>query len=132
MFQDTRPAVLGLDPPADAWAAFRVTDPRELLRLLKQLRDGSVPVHLSAPQGAAVTSQVWSLDDAQQQMSFSADEPGLPMQQLARCMPGCRSCCTDSSAAPATACVPSNATARKCCCATLRCRTCGSACASST
>lgn len=84
MFQDTRPAEFGADPAADAWAEFRVSDRGELLRLLKQLRDGSVPVHLSAPQGAAVTSQLWSLDAARQQMSFSADEAGLRMQQLAQ------------------------------------------------
>lgn len=84
MFQDTRPADLGSDGSTDPWAEFRVADPAELLRLLKALRDGSVPVHLSAPQGVAVTSQLWSLEPARQQMSFSAEADVLPMEQLAQ------------------------------------------------
>lgn len=85
MFQDTRPAELDGDAGADPWAEFRVSDPAELLRLLKALRDGSVPVHLSAPQGLAVTSQLWSLEPARQQISFSADLDDVAMQRLAQC-----------------------------------------------
>lgn len=84
MFQDTRPAELGSDGRTDPWADFRVDDPGEQLRLLKQLRDGSVPVQLSAPGVVAVASQLWSLDPAQRQISFSADAHSLPMQQLAQ------------------------------------------------
>lgn len=84
MFQDTRPAELGSDGRNDPWAEFRVSDPAEQLRLLKQLRDGSVPVQLSAPGVAAVASQIWSLEPAQRQLSFSADADSLPMQQLAQ------------------------------------------------
>jgi c-di-GMP-binding flagellar brake protein YcgR len=85
MFQDTRPAELGPDGSTDRWADFRVTDSTELLRLLKQLRDGSVPVTLSAPRGVAVSSQLWSLDAAQRQISFSADADSVHMQRLAQC-----------------------------------------------
>jgi flagellar brake protein len=85
MFQDTRPAALGHDGKFDAWADFRVDDPAELLRLLKQLCDGSVPVMLSAPQGGSVTLQLWSLDPGRGQLSFSADAAGEPMQRLAQC-----------------------------------------------
>jgi c-di-GMP-binding flagellar brake protein YcgR len=84
MFQHTRPAELGPDGGPDAWAEFRVADSAELLRLLKQLRDGSVPVTVSAPQSAAVTSQLWSVDAAQRQISFSADAASVHMQRLAQ------------------------------------------------
>jgi c-di-GMP-binding flagellar brake protein YcgR len=82
MFQDTRPAALSPDGGPDAWAEFRVADPTELLRLLKQLRDGSVPVTLSSPEGTALVCQLWSIDPAQQQLSFSADEHSVHVQQL--------------------------------------------------
>jgi c-di-GMP-binding flagellar brake protein YcgR len=85
MFQDTRPAALGADGGPDAWADFRVTDRAEQLRLLRQLSDGGVPVTLSAPVGMAVSVQLWSVDAAQRQLSFSADAHGLQMQQLAHC-----------------------------------------------
>jgi len=83
MFQDTRPAALSHDGGIDAWAEFRVDDPVEMLQLLKQLRDGSVPVSLSAPHGSAVTSQLWSLDPTLGQMSFSADAGDVHLQRLA-------------------------------------------------
>ncbi len=84
MFQDTQPAALGPDGGLDDWAQFRVDDCSELLRLLQQLRDGSVPVTLSAPRSAAVDSQLWSVDAAQRQISFSADAGNLHMQRLAQ------------------------------------------------
>jgi c-di-GMP-binding flagellar brake protein YcgR len=85
MFQDTRPAELAHDGGADPWAEFRVADSAELMRLLKQLRDGSVPLTLSAPQGVAVSTQLWSVDAAQRQISFSADADSVHMQRLAQC-----------------------------------------------
>jgi flagellar brake protein len=84
MFQDTQPATLGPDGDADAWAQFRVSDGAELLRLLQQLRDGSVPVTLSAPHGVVVNSQLWSVDATQRQISFSADADDGRLQRLAQ------------------------------------------------
>ena len=84
MFQDTQPAALGPEGGLDDWAQFRVGDGSELLRLLQQLRDGSVPVTLSAPSGAAVNSQLWSVDAAQRQISFSADADSVHVQRLAQ------------------------------------------------
>jgi len=63
VLHDTRCAALGPDPARDAWADFRIDDPAELLRLLVQMRDGCVPVQLSGPQGHALSSQLWSLDE---------------------------------------------------------------------
>ncbi|MGL6109282.1 MAG: flagellar brake protein [Rubrivivax sp.] len=85
MFQDTRPAApgpeagTGTDPRAD----FRVDDPADVRRLLKQLLDTGAPVTLNAPRGCAITSQLWSLDAAHGQMSFSADAASPHLQRLA-------------------------------------------------
>jgi hypothetical protein len=49
MFENTRPAQLTADGGHDPWAEFRVDHPREVLALLRQLRDGQVPVNLNAP-----------------------------------------------------------------------------------
>ncbi len=77
MFQDTRPADLGAQGGEDAWSHFRVQQPQECTALLRQLRDGQVPVILSGPEGSAMTTLLWSMDPAQGRMSFSAS-PGLP------------------------------------------------------
>ncbi|MDE2501579.1 MAG: flagellar brake protein [Burkholderiales bacterium] len=75
MFQDTRPAEI--DPAVAQWAEFRVTHPTERLRLLRELRDGSVPVSLNAPDGTAITVGLWSLDQTPQRLNFSV-EPDAP------------------------------------------------------
>jgi c-di-GMP-binding flagellar brake protein YcgR len=85
MFQDTQAATLGADGGLDAWAEFRVADSAELSRLLKQLCDSSAPVTLSAPQGMALTTQLWAVAAAQRQISFSADAGSVQMQRLAYC-----------------------------------------------
>ncbi|MDE2080248.1 MAG: flagellar brake protein [Burkholderiales bacterium] len=73
MFQHTRPAELDPLGGADPWAEFRVGAPAERLRLLRELRDGSVPVILNAPDGAALPSQIWAVDTAQSRLNFSTD-----------------------------------------------------------
>jgi c-di-GMP-binding flagellar brake protein YcgR len=77
MFQDTRPADLDASGGEDVWAPFRVSHPQERLALMRQLRDGHVPVILNGPGGAVLTSTLWSIDDKQARLSFSAN-PGLP------------------------------------------------------
>jgi c-di-GMP-binding flagellar brake protein YcgR len=77
MFQDTRPAELDPAGGPDPWAEFRVSHPQERLSLLRELRDGSVPVVLNAADGCALTTTLWALDEAQQRVNFSA-EMGLP------------------------------------------------------
>jgi len=84
MFQDTRPVARGPDGPRDTWADYRVDDGAERLRLLQQLRDGGVPLTLSAPHGAAIATRLWSVDAAQQQISFSADADHPQLQRLAQ------------------------------------------------
>ncbi len=77
MFQDTRPADLDAAGGEDVWAPFRVTHPQERLALLRQLRDGQMPVMLNGPDGAVLTTTLWAVDGAQSRLSFTAD-PGLP------------------------------------------------------
>ncbi len=77
MFQDTRPAELDSSGGEDVWAPFRVNHPQERLALLRHLRDGQVPVIINGPGGAVLTSTLWSVEDQQQRLSFSAN-PGLP------------------------------------------------------
>lgn len=84
MYHDTRPAALDSSGSHDAWAEFRVDDPAELLRLLQQLRDSSAPVVLSSPQGALLSSQLWTVDAPQRQISLCADADahGVQLQRL--------------------------------------------------
>jgi c-di-GMP-binding flagellar brake protein YcgR len=77
MFHDTRPAALDASGGEDAWAPFRVTHPHERLSLLRQLRDGQQAVILNGPDGAVLTSSLWSVDGPQGRLSFTADL-GLP------------------------------------------------------
>ena len=78
-FQDTRPADLDAGGALDRWAEFRVSHPREIQALLRQLCDGSVPVHLNAPDGSGLTTTLWSVDGGAGRLAFSADDghPGL-------------------------------------------------------
>ena len=80
MFQDTQPAPLGRGGATDAWSEFRVTHPKELQALLRELHEGSVPVNLSAPGGASLTTTLWTVDAERRRLSFSADD-GHPQLQ---------------------------------------------------
>jgi c-di-GMP-binding flagellar brake protein YcgR len=80
MFQDTRPAPLGDD--AAAFADFRVDNRREQLILLRQLRDGSTPISLSAADGISMTVTLWALDDQRERLNFSADDGNPQLQRL--------------------------------------------------
>lgn len=81
MFQDTQPAELDATCGSDPWAPFRVSSPNERLRVLRELRDCATPVMLHSPDGATVTTTLWTLDAAQQRLSFNADAAD---EQLAR------------------------------------------------
>lgn len=72
-------------PAREDWAEFRISDRAERVQLLQQLLDGGEPVHLSAPQGVAATSRLWTLDAGQQQIALAADAADPQMQSLAQC-----------------------------------------------
>jgi c-di-GMP-binding flagellar brake protein YcgR len=82
MFEDTRPTELGAQGEADAWAPFRVSDPKERQALLRQLCDGQVPVMLAGPDGASLTTTLWSVDSAQGRLSFTADAKLPALERL--------------------------------------------------
>jgi flagellar brake protein len=77
MFQDTRPAELDSAGGTDSWAEFRVTHPQERVRLLRSLRDASVPVNLNASDGSAVATTLWAVDTDSGRLNFNAPT-GLP------------------------------------------------------
>jgi flagellar brake protein len=81
-FENTRPAALGHDGGIDAWAEFRVDHPREVLALLRQLRDGNVPVNLNAPDGAVLSTSLWALDDARGRLNFNTDPDHPQLDRL--------------------------------------------------
>jgi c-di-GMP-binding flagellar brake protein YcgR len=82
MFQDTQPAPLGEDGSLDRWAEFRVTHPRDVLALLRQLRDGSVPVSLTGPGGSGMATALWAMDPTRGRLNFSANESDPQLQRL--------------------------------------------------
>jgi c-di-GMP-binding flagellar brake protein YcgR len=82
MFQDTRPA--DLDPAGGlaAWAEFRVTQPQERMRLLRELRDGNVPVVLNTPIGTSLATSIWAIDPGLDRMSFNAEGGAVQLSSL--------------------------------------------------
>lgn len=79
-FLDTRPADVGLADATDPYASFRIDDGRQVMLLLREVRDAGVPVALSAPSGAALSATIWSLDGDRRQLSLDI-EPGDPSLQ---------------------------------------------------
>ena len=83
-FMDTRPAPID-DAAADGrdpFAEFRCDHPREVLALLRSLRDGATPVSLSGPTGANLGATVWTVDSEHQRLAFDVESrdaqlPGL-------------------------------------------------------
>jgi flagellar brake protein len=76
-FLDTQPAPLGDDPDNDPFAEFRSSHPREVLALLRELRDSTTPVALSAPSGVGLGATVWTVDPDRGRIAFDV-EPGDP------------------------------------------------------
>ena len=72
-FEDTRPAPLESMGDDASLATFRVTDPGEVRALLKSLMDQVVPLNLSASDGTAYTTTLWTVDPAVGKLSFTAD-----------------------------------------------------------
>lgn len=82
MFEDTRPAALDNTGGHDHWAAFRVPNADARVALLRELRDGSVPLSVSSPCGASLRTAIWAMDTAQKRLNFSVDERNPQLQQL--------------------------------------------------
>ena len=81
-----------LPMPLDALAAqpgglddFRISSPREIGAMLKQLSDGNVRLNLNASDGTVCGATLWTVDAARGKLSFSADENDPKLQSLLEC-----------------------------------------------
>jgi c-di-GMP-binding flagellar brake protein YcgR len=81
----TRPAPLDGMNQDDGLDEFRVSSPREIQGLLKQLLDGSVLLNLNASDGSVFTSAIWTLDSSRGTVGFNADPNDPAMQALLEC-----------------------------------------------
>ena len=82
---ETRPAPLDGMSQADGLDEFRVSSPREIQGLLKQLLDGSVLLNLNASDGSVFTSAIWTMDSSRGTIGFNADPKDRAMQALLEC-----------------------------------------------
>jgi c-di-GMP-binding flagellar brake protein YcgR len=59
---------------------FRVSAPREISAMLRQLYDGNVMLNLNAADGSVVRGTVWTMDSERGSLGFSIDagDPSLP------------------------------------------------------
>jgi c-di-GMP-binding flagellar brake protein YcgR len=82
---ETRPAPLDGMSQNDGLDEFRVSSPREIQGLLKQLLDGSVLLNLNASDGSVFTSAIWTIDSGRGTIGFNADPNDPAMQALLEC-----------------------------------------------
>jgi c-di-GMP-binding flagellar brake protein YcgR len=82
---ETRPAPLDGMNQDDGLDEFRVSSPREIQTLLKQLLDGSVLLNLNASDGSVFTSAIWTIDSDRGTIGFNADPADPAMQALLEC-----------------------------------------------
>ena len=82
---ETRPAPLAGMSGDGGLEEFRVSTPREIGILLKQLLDGSVLLNLNASDGSVVTSAIWTMDSARGTIGFNADPKDPALQALLEC-----------------------------------------------
>ena len=79
---ETRPAPLAGMNHDDGLDEFRVSSPREIQTLLRQLVDGSVLLNLNASDGSVFTSAIWTIDSTRGTIGFNADPADPAMQAL--------------------------------------------------
>ncbi len=82
---ETRPAPLDGMNDNDGLDEFRVTSPREIQGLLRQLLDGSVLLNLNASDGSVFTSAIWTIDTSRGTVGFNADPNDPAMLALLEC-----------------------------------------------
>lgn len=70
---ETRPAPLEGMNDDDALDEFRVSSPRDIQLILKQLLDGSILLNLHGDGGIAITTALWTVDSARGTIGFNAD-----------------------------------------------------------
>ena len=70
---ETRPAPLAGMNEDDALDEFRVSSPRDIQLILKQLLDGSILLNLHGDDGNTFTTALWTLDSTRGTIGFNAD-----------------------------------------------------------
>lgn len=61
---------------------FRMTAPREIVAMLRQLSDGSVRLNLNASDGSVVGGTVWALDGERDSLGLSVDPHDPALERL--------------------------------------------------
>ena len=79
---ETRPAPLDGMSHDNALDEFRVSSPREIQTLLRQLLDGSVQLHLNGSDGSCFSSAIWTIDSSRGTIGFNADAADPALQKL--------------------------------------------------
>jgi len=76
---ETSPAPLAGMSGKEGLEGFRISSPREVGTLLKQLLDGTIQLSLHSSDGQIYTSAIWTLDSSRATIGFNADpnDPAL-------------------------------------------------------
>lgn len=61
---------------------FRIDKPSEVLAMLRKLQDSNIVLNLNAPNGAAITAMLWSIDGDRQSISLSVDTDDPQLQAV--------------------------------------------------
>jgi c-di-GMP-binding flagellar brake protein YcgR len=64
---------------------FRITAPREIAAMLRQLCDGSVQLNLNASDGSVVSATVWTMDAERGSLGFNVDPADPALNMLLEC-----------------------------------------------
>jgi flagellar brake protein len=64
---------------------FRITAPREIATMLRQLCDGNVHLNLNASNGSVLGALLWTVDTVRARIGFSVDESNPSVQALLGC-----------------------------------------------
>jgi c-di-GMP-binding flagellar brake protein YcgR len=61
---------------------FRITAPREIAAMLRQLADGNVELYLNAANGSVVHATIWTLDADRGSLGLNVDADDLALQAM--------------------------------------------------
>lgn len=61
---------------------FRISSPREIVQMLRQLQDGSVRLNFVADDGLSLPTMLWAVDSAGAMLSYNADARDPRTQRL--------------------------------------------------
>ena len=64
---------------------FRISAPREIGAMLRQLYDGNVMLNLNAADGSVVRGTIWTLDTDRARLGFAVDAGDPSLQALLEC-----------------------------------------------